>query len=1217
MPLFQSSVLSKYLKDQDEQLVNDAFDRFTAYFHNPTIQQNIRESKEEQFQEGFLTELFVKVLGYVINPNPDYNLTTEFKNQTGAKKADGAILKDGVAIGVIELKSTKTKDLDAVRQQAFDYKANQANCTYVITSNFEKLRFYINNAVDYEEFDLFRLTFERFRILHLCLSDQEILRDIPLHIKEESVLQDEQITKKLYADYSVFKRELYDDLVTRNMDDPLFEGLDEKEIKKTLFQKSQKLLDRFLFIFFAEDRGLLPPNSTTRILTQWTQLKDLDAYVPLYDRFKKYFGYLNTGFKGKEHDIYAYNGGLFKPDEILDSLLINDDMLFRHTSGLTRYNFETEVDVNILGHIFENSLNEIETVNAEIEGVAFEKQTSKRKKDGVFYTPKYITKYIVDNTVGRLCQEQKEELGIAEEDYLKSRKGRKKETLKALDDKLKTYRDWLLQITICDPACGSGAFLNQALNFLIEEHHYIDQLSSTLLDLPMVFRNVENSILENNLFGVDLNEESVDIARLSLWLRTAQKGRKLTTLSSNIKCGNSLIDDTEIAGDKAFNWQKEFSQIFTQKEKMAHHLTWVTHNSRTSQRMIDNKVKKGDAFLLDNENEVVISKAIAGIVKEDDLNVMAYNICTDHVHMLLVCEDKEVPNIVRKLKGKSSQILKEQLQIPKEEQFTLWAQKYSNTHIDNVDQLWNTVEYIKTNREKHELPTNKGLQPLVDSIGCDYDHAFRTEYKGGFDVVIGNPPYVRQELFGDIKSYLEKKYKVFDGTSDLFSYFYEKAFEVLKQDGYFGFISNTFDKTKAANKLRAFLTREIQFISYVDFTEVQIFEGATTYPIILIAQNKILLDGEFDYIKIPFERKNNVIDIVLEVSEKVQQKSLDYKNWSFNSVQEFKILNRIRTNRTIRETFSKCFYGIKTGFNEAFIIDEKMKSILEKKHFSSKKLIKPFYEGKDIQKWISPTIKKYLIFTRRGTDIDSYPAIKDYLSSYRESLTPKKSTEEKRGRKPGPYKWFEIQDSVDYYKIFETAKITWPNLQANNKFCLDSNGYYINAPSVVFPSNNKTLLSILNSKLVWYFLQSICVVRSGGYIEVKPQYFEQIPIPEIKNEVAFDDRSDKIINATAELQKLQSGFTSLLSGKFKLEKLTKKLQNWDELEFGEFIKELKKAKIQLSLSEEAEWMQYFNEQKQKAQELKSELNRIDKEIDQMVYELYGLTEEEIKIIERS
>ncbi|HAB26918.1 MAG TPA: restriction endonuclease subunit M, partial [Xanthomarina gelatinilytica] len=171
-------------------------------------------------------------------------------------------------------------------------------------------------------------------------------------------------------------------------------------------------------------------------------------------------------------------------------------------------------------------------------------------------------KYIVDNTVGKLCEEKKTELDIQEADYEKERKGRKSTTLKNLTQKLEDYRKWLLQITICDPACGSGAFLNQALEFLIAEHQYIDELQAKLFGDAMILSEVENSILENNLFGVDINEESVEIAKLSLWLRTAQKGRKLTSLNNNIKCGNSLIECPEVAGDKAFNWEKEFPEVF-------------------------------------------------------------------------------------------------------------------------------------------------------------------------------------------------------------------------------------------------------------------------------------------------------------------------------------------------------------------------------------------------------------------------------------------------------------------------------------------------------------------------------------------------------------------------------------------------------------------------------------------------------------------------------
>src|SRR5690554_4860994 len=271
---------------------------------------------------------------------------------------------------------------------------------------------------------------------------------------------------------------------------------------------------------------------------------------------------MNTGHKGQQHDIFAYNGGLFAPDEILDNIKINDELLYKHTLNLSNYDFESEVSVNILGHIFEHSLNDIDEIQAEIQGVATDQSKTKRKKDGVFYTPKYITKYIVDNTVGKLCEEKKTELDIQEAEYEKERKGRKSTTLKNLTQKLEDYRKWLLQITICDPACGSGAFLNQALEFLIAEHQYIDELQAKLFGDAMILSEVENSILENNLFGVDINEESVEIAKLSLWLRTAQKGRKLTTLNNNIKCGNSLINDPNVAGDKAFNWQNEFPKIF-------------------------------------------------------------------------------------------------------------------------------------------------------------------------------------------------------------------------------------------------------------------------------------------------------------------------------------------------------------------------------------------------------------------------------------------------------------------------------------------------------------------------------------------------------------------------------------------------------------------------------------------------------------------------------
>jgi type I restriction-modification system DNA methylase subunit len=1045
MTFFQNSVLSKYLKTQDPDAVKAAYATFTARFHNSEVQENIRNSKEEQYQGEFLIDLFVNVLGYTKNPAPAFNLTTEYKNVKDNKKADGAIILNWAngprVVAVIELKGIDTTDLGRIETQAFGYKNNQPDCVYVITSNFEKLRFYIDNAIDNIEFNLFTLTFKEFELLWLCLAFENIERNLPKRIKDESVSQEDVITKNLYNDYSRFKRELHQNLVALN---PQYDAL-------TLFRKSQKLLDRFLFLFFAEDRQLLPPNSVRLILDDWRDLQDRDVQIPLYDRFKKYFEYLNTGFKGKRYEVFAYNGGLFRHDELLDALKMNDELLYRHTMKLSEYDFNSEVDVNILGHIFENSLNELDEIKAQLEGQPVDKAKSKRKRDGVFYTPKYITKYIVDNTVGKLCTEKKEALGLAEEDYTTDRK-RTKKALQPLNEKLNVYRDWLLQLTICDPACGSGAFLNQALDFLISEHRLIDELQAKLFGSSLVLGDFENSILENNLFGVDINEESVEIAKLSLWLRTAQPNRKLNDLNHNLKCGNSLIDDPAVAGDKAFNWQQEFPDVFA---------------------------------------------------------------------------------------------------------------------------------------------------------------------RGGFDVVIGNPPYVRQELLGDYKDYFSKNYMVFNYSSDLFAFFYEKGFTILKPGMAFGFISNTFEKTTAGIDLRAYLTNQKRLVEYVDFTEVQIFEGATTYPVIIIALNNYTENNYFQYIKIPRNTSTFGIDIKFHLPVSVVQQSLEISNWSFNSTDSNALLSKISKHKTIRDQYSKCYYGIKTGFNEAFIISRKERNSILSESPTDEEIIKPFYEGKDILKWNSLDIDKYILFTRRGIDIENYPGVKNWLSKYKSKLEPRNNSEQVEGRKPGPYRWYEIQDSVEYYKLFENHKITWANLQNSNKFCFEDKGYYINAPSVIFPTNEKSLLPILNSNLVWYFLTSICVMRSGGYIEVKPQYFEKIPIPEISEDGkrSLLEKADLMISLSNQFQELSQKFQRTLQRKFNLSELPGKLQNWYLLSYAEFIKELAKKKVKLSLSEEAEWEAYFLQEAQQALAIKAEIVKTDKEIDRMVYELYGLTEEEIEIVE--
>jgi type I restriction-modification system DNA methylase subunit len=471
-------------------------------------------------------------------------LITEQKNLKNAKKADGAILRDGQPIAVIELKSMRTVDLQTIEIQAFAYKNHQPTARYVITANFQKLRFYIDDATEFEEFDLFALTESHFHLLYACLHKAQLLADAPAQLKIASLHKTEQITQDLYVDYSKFKAELFLNLKQWNRSHDAL----------TLFKKSQKLLDRFLFFCFAKDKGLLHRETLKNMLNQYDTLKTLDEAKPLYDIFKKYFHYLNAGYAPL--NIFGYNGGLFAPDPLLDGLTISDGLLYSYIPTLGKYDFDSDVDTNILGHIFEHSLNELDEKTAQAVGQNADKSKSKRKKDGIFYTPRYITQYIVEQTIGALCKQKQVELAIDRLDWWENCPSA------TAIMRLHTYRGWLLQLTVLDPACGSGAFLNQAFVFLRAEHRTIDAMLATLTGKTVENTDWATHILDHNLFGVDINEESVEIAKLSLWLRTAKIGRKLNDLSANIQVGNSLISDPEVAGALAFDWQKGFPQVF-------------------------------------------------------------------------------------------------------------------------------------------------------------------------------------------------------------------------------------------------------------------------------------------------------------------------------------------------------------------------------------------------------------------------------------------------------------------------------------------------------------------------------------------------------------------------------------------------------------------------------------------------------------------------------
>lgn len=511
----------------DESLVAIRWALFQDYLKKI---ESIKEFKEEEYQDGFLNDIFVSCLGYSLkttNPN-DFNLEREKKNETDAKKADGVIYLDGEVAGVIELKDQKTKNLDKTQQQAFYYLSQHSKARYVIISNFDELRLYIDKSTAYERFYLFELNYEEFKKLHTLLSFESLQCGLTLDLWEKSNSFEQAISKELYKDFANFRLELFENISKNN----------ETNVDLTpsdLLRLTQKLCDRIIFMLFAEDRGLLKSN----LIKEIRQRHEEDIFGnSLYKYYKIYFEAINQG--NEKLNIPKYNGGLFLTDDALDSLKIDDEVLNENVQKLSDYDFYSDISVNILGHIFEQSLTDLEELQASLANEEFDKSKSKRKKDGIFYTPEYITNYIVENTLGKICQEKRVKLEIDEVIAPKNSKKLTKNEQKTKENLL-SYKEWLLELKILDPACGSGAFLNQALEFLIKEHYRLSDELALFEDLFASYK-VEEEILENNLYGVDINEDAVEIAKLSLWLRTAKRGRVLTRLADKIVCANSLLE---------------------------------------------------------------------------------------------------------------------------------------------------------------------------------------------------------------------------------------------------------------------------------------------------------------------------------------------------------------------------------------------------------------------------------------------------------------------------------------------------------------------------------------------------------------------------------------------------------------------------------------------------------------------------------------------------
>ena len=996
------------------------------------------KSKEEEFQGEFLYDIFTTVLRAVNKSDGknEWNLERETKTKLDGQKADGVLgffdadgKKDVRA--VIELKGAKvsldvrqkrTGDTRTPVEQAFNYAPKYGkNCQWVIVSNYKEIRLYrSNDMTEYQVFFLENLKddleFKKFIYIlsFYALVGTEKKKAKTIELSEEYQKNQAEIEKKFYNEYKAIRLHIFENMRKNNP------AVNEN----TIIEKVQKLLDRFLFICFCEDKGLLPNEIFYKTLEKGKNFGDV------FEVFKMLCNWINLG--NPRENISHFNGGLFKNDDVLESLFV-DNEVFEEMKKISEYDFDSELNENILGHIFEQSISDIEDLKKELNGEEFDKKKGKRKKDGIFYTPKYITKYIVENSIKNWLDDKRKELGEDKLPELSEADFEIKYSSKKSDERIYSknykkhiefwtkYREAVKNIKIVDPACGSGAFLITAFEYLLNYNNYLNDKIFDLTGTKDLFSDTTREILQNNIFGVDLNKESVEITKLSLWLKTANKNKTLATLENNIKCGNSLIDDIEIAGELAFNWEKEFSQVF--------------------------------------EN-------------------------------------------------------------------------------------------------------------------------------GGFDVVVGNPPYVStKQIPANDRNYYWDKYKeILFSEMDLYEIFiYKSINELLKNKGYLGFITpDSYFTNTSFELLRKYLLEKTKIIEIIDFPyRFYPFEEVNTETAILILNKKI--DKNFVNLRVSNRNVNNLyLKESLKNNIQLSQEEILMKYNNKIIVNINSILNKLLKNSLRFGNYLELHKGwmsipkkIKIGLTE-----------IEKGIFTKEEAIKnniinncsEYLEGRDIHRYFTDKVNKYVY-------------IKNIDKTTKEwHFSPKIILQRIVGQNRN--------------KIFATIdlnqKIIFPNANlVNLKNKKDDVRFY---------------LTILNSRLISYFYNLYYGESNTNLTKIA---FENIPLVNIENinQQPFIKKADKMLFLNKNLQEISQKFQRMIMRELGLEKISTKLQNWYLLNFDEFIKELSKVKVKLSLSQKADWEDYFIAEKSKAETLNNEITKTDKEIDGMVYELYGLSEEEIRVVE--
>ncbi|EAJ5110419.1 class I SAM-dependent DNA methyltransferase [Campylobacter coli] len=968
------------------------------------------------------------------------------------------------------------------------------------------------------------------------------------------------------------------------------------KLKEENFETILKLLilwlNRILFLKLIESNLVRFNDDKNLKFLNFKKIPDFDKLSELF------FEILAKERSTRKKSEFAYlpylNSSLFEKQSIENTLEIsnlNNDLKLNYYKntvlkddkckakkgqvGLLEYLFEF-LDSFDFGSDDEQSeiLSQKELISSSVLGNVFEKLNG--YKEGSFYTPSFITSYMCKESITKVVLDKfNTQFDLDAKDISELRKSLRKEDKKA-------QKELLNSIKICDPAVGSGHFLVSALNVMLsiydelnlfDEEFYLEVQNDEILItgrkgefieykrpstpkdkahlIQQELFHTKKDIIENNLFGVDINPNSCEITKLRLWIELLKHSfyqsfddenyhdlKTLPNIDINIKCGNSLVS--------YFETGKSLSHYPNIKERINKYKRIVKDYKEgfyTDKNLIAKEIKN-------------LQESFKNFCLKDKFNK----------------EIKQLTNGANEYSKKYGDFLADEHHDEKFKSFFSknmfefsFDEKVAIKEFANLKKEYDNIFNLESN---HPFEWRFEFPEILDDDG---------NFKG-FDLIIGNPPYIRQEELKELKPHLAKNYKVYKGMSDIYTYFYELGFNVLKDNGVLSYItSNKYTRAGYGEALREFLLKNVKVLEYTDLNGIKVFDSATVDTSILCFEKSKSKDNKFKYLALSNEiLKTCAYDIGLYKDfAEFSQNSLSKESFTFSDENTSALKAKIeRIGTPLKEWQGLNIYrGILTGYNEAFIITtEKRNEILanckdEAEKERTAKLIRKMLRGRDIKRysyewaglwvifipWHFPNVEKPKTMLENEQDLkEQYPSLYKHLLSHKERLS--KRNKEETGIR---YEWYCLQRwGANYYQEFEREKIGWQRITQEPSFILEKE--YILLDSMAFMVANsknelKYLLGFLNSSLIFYYFKNIGHLYSDKGFLLSNQYVEKFPILKINS------KNQKIAD-----------------------------------EFINLVDEILKAK---------------------EQDKNANTSPLEEKINNMVYKIYNLTEEEIKTIE--